>query len=46
MREDSKEAKENRCEFIKGGHHILIRFVSQRTIKTFVGKDNIEDRNE
>ena len=46
MREDSKEAKENRCEFIKGGHHILIRFVSQRNIKTFVGKDNIEDRNE
>ena len=46
MREDSKEAKENRCDFIKGDHHILIRFVSQRNIKTFVEKDNIENRNE
>ena len=45
MREDSKESRENQCDFIKGDHHILIRFVSQRNIKTFVGKDNIEDKN-
>ena len=43
MREDSKEAKENQCDFIKGDHHILIRFVSQRNIKTFVGNLNIEN---